>query len=165
VPDGVTVGITSPDGSTVANRFVKAPGGFVEGVDLPRTGTYTVGIDPDADHTGSVTLGVVEVPGDPSASLRANGRAVTLETTASGQNIRLRVLGSPGRVSLNLTGMTYARGLLVAEVDRDGTPVGATAFVPPPEGIATLTVDGGTLVVLDPAGADVGRVTVSVTPG
>jgi len=26
-------------------------------------------------------------------------------------------------------------------------------------------VDGGTLVVLDPAGADVGRVTVSVTPG
>jgi hypothetical protein len=99
------ISILRPDGTTlVAPVFVGSLGGFVNPATLPSTGTYTILIDVYGAGTGSLTLGLHEVPVDVTASINPDATPVTVTTTAPGQNVRLTFAGTAGRrVALKVT--------------------------------------------------------------
>jgi YD repeat-containing protein len=102
--------IKNPDGTTLTTDY----GGcsyttdYVDTVTLPQTGTYTIFIDPQSNTTGGVT---VKVNGDPdvTGTITPGGSAVTVTTTAPGQDARLTFSGTANqRVSLLATNVTYS---------------------------------------------------------
>jgi len=85
-----TVTILKPDGTTLANsQFVGTWGnGFMDTVELPETGTYTVLVDANTTTTGTGTVQLYSVT-DVTASITPGGSAVPFTLTTPGQNARL----------------------------------------------------------------------------
>ncbi|HEY0378931.1 MAG TPA: IPT/TIG domain-containing protein, partial [Pyrinomonadaceae bacterium] len=94
------VAIYNPNSTTLATAGVGTNGGLLDAPVLPVDGTYTILVDPDGNYTGSLMVGMNEA-GDVLGTITPGGPALTLATTAPGQNARATFTGTAGqRVSL-----------------------------------------------------------------
>jgi hypothetical protein len=162
------VSILRPDGSTLSSLTAFASiDGFLEPVTLPSTGTYTVLLDPDAASTGNVTLSLYDVPPDVTDTITA-GSPVSVTIGTPGQNARVAFAGTAGQeMSLRLTDVTIGSilsGTTVSLLRPDGMTL-ASATVGTNGGFLdgrTLSVTGTYTVLVDPAGANTGGLTLAL---
>jgi subtilisin family serine protease len=167
------VSILKPDGSTLVYATpVGTNGGFLDSRSLPMAGLYTILVDPQGTDLGSMTLTLHDVPADLSGSISVGGPPVSISLApVPGQNAALSFAGAAGqRVSLRLTNVTFGSssccGARISLLKPDGTnmvpPIlvgtfGATMT-------ATLSVTGQYSIVVDPQSANVGGITLTLSP-
>ncbi len=177
---GVTANLLKPDGTSLgSNSTCNGATAFVDSLTLPSTGTYTVLMDPSGTNTGSATV-LLSVFADITGTITP-GTAITVTTTAAGQNARYTFSGTAGQqISVQLTNSTYSGcfGVTAKILKPDGTSLGSnstcngsTAFVDS----MTLPSTGTYTVLIDPSGTNSGSVTVllnvfadivgTITPG
>jgi hypothetical protein len=156
--------ILKPDGTTLGSSGFTNPGGFLDALTIPVTGTYTVQVDPNGTNIGSITLTLSDVPPDVTGPIVAGGPSVTVNLTASGQNARLTFSGTTGqRVSLKATGTTISSGV-IGVLKPDGSTLTTTglttsgAFID----VQTLTLTGTYVVFVDPNGTNIGSTTLTL---
>ena len=167
------VSVANPDGSSLVYATpVGRNGGFLDTRVLPASGMYTILVDPQGTDLGSMTLTLYDVPPDATGSIAVGGPPVTLSLTpVPGQNAMLGFDGTAGqRVSLRLSNVTIGNssccGAKISPLKPDGTnlvpPIlvgtfGATIS-------ATLPVTGRYSIGVDPQGAYVGSITLTLSP-
>jgi YD repeat-containing protein len=159
-----TVTIFNPNGTTLASTSVNTSGGGLEPPNsLPTTGTYTIVIDPDGTHTGTITLKLMSYL---SGTLNLNGTATTTTITQVGQNARYTFTGTAGQwVSLGMTGVTITTSMVML-VRPDGTnwlsvSVGTTGnSLDPPTALPTT---GTYAVIVNPSAQYTGTMTLTLS--
>jgi len=162
------VTIYNPDGTTLNSGG--ASGGFVDVSKLPRTGTYTILVDPSSTNTGSATLTLYNVS-DVTGTITPGGASMATQVTTPGQNVSLTFAGTAGqRVSLKVTGITYgyisSSNVYVYVRDPGGASLGLADI----NGSAsedfidaiTLPVTGTYSITLNPPGARTGNATFTL---
>jgi hypothetical protein len=153
-----------PDGTVLVSRSFGTAGVFVDRTQLPVSGTYTILVDPSGSAVGSVTATLYLVPPDAAAAIVPGGAAVSVAATVPGQNARLTFAGSAGEsVTLQLAAVTFPLGT-VSLLRPDGTVLVSRSF-----GSAGVFVDrtqlpvaGAYTILVDPSGAAVGSVSVTL---
>ena len=156
-----------PDGTTLATKSTGIFTDLIEPTVLPRTGTYTVNVDPGGPGgggTGTVTVTAYDVPADVSGSITADGSTTNVVITTPGQNASLTFSGTSGqRVSLYApsggpSGTAYLKS-------PDGTTLNSLAhggasshFMEP----LALPTTGTYSLFIDPAVAATGTVTLNL---
>jgi len=161
----VDVTVLDAGGASVGTAPFVPPGGFMEPVDLPAPGNYTVRVTPRSKKgAGDFSLEVFLVPPDATAQIVPNGDPVTVANTVPGQNMRLTFdVKESERVSALLSNVTFPRGMLGSIVAPDGSSgsvglVGDTPFMD----TQVLTQSGTYTLLLDAPGDDLGQVTVAL---
>src|SRR6476469_5798299 len=156
--------IIGPGGTQLAGPlYTSAGNGFIDTVQLPSDGTYTILADPQDERTGPVTLTLYDVPADVTTTITPGGAPASATTTAAGQNALFTFSGVAGRrVSLGVSSTFYL--LKTSILNPDGTVLAGPGYT----GAGTSFVDAATLkqtgthtVVADPQ--DVGTGSVSYT--
>ncbi|WP_033340024.1 hypothetical protein [Catenuloplanes japonicus] len=157
-----TASLRAPDG-TVLTSAACAVSCFLDVLALPAAGRYTIVVDPEGSYTGSITAQLYDVPADAVVRAIPGGGPALLATDVPGQNgVAEFALKRGERTFVQLSGGTYgtAHGYL-----RD--PSGADLALQ--QCAATCAFDAGAAatdgvyrIVLDPQGADVGSITVTV---
>jgi YD repeat-containing protein len=171
---GVTTNVTSnyisinkPDGSPLLPPSLVTSGAWGGAFDLaplPRTGTYTIVVDPYSAYTGNATLTLSE---DLVGTLTVNGGPLPL-TFRSGQNGRFTFAGSEGqRLGLLMSGITIAQSAVSIQRP-DGTLLTTPLTVwssggPPAIDTAPLPATGTYTVVVDPAYGYSGNLTLTLS--
>jgi hypothetical protein len=159
-----TVSVLRPDGTPLVLRSFTTSGTFVDPVQLPASGTYTVLIDPTGAAVGAATASLFDVPPDVAGSIVAGGAPVTVTVASPGQTARLSFDGTAGRsVTATVSGVTIPGGLLQI-LRPGGVPVAVASFTTTGGTVrATLPADGTYTVLVDPTNAAVGSATVTLT--
>jgi large repetitive protein len=159
------VSIVSPSGASLASTYIGTGGGSVDATTLPVTGAYTINIAPFASSTGSMTVQLYDVLSDVSANATPGGPAVTVTTTAPGQNARIAFNGTAGqRISINITNATFSFAF-VSILKPDGSAIGSSHIIGPGDTFidtTTLPSTGGYTLFIDPNGASTGSATVQI---
>jgi large repetitive protein len=156
------VSITSPDGGTVLAPFsVGATGAFIDAKMLPVSGTYTILVDPQGSAAGTTTLTLYDVPPDVTAPITPGGPAVTLTTTADGQNARFTFPAAAGDGALVTVGPNCC-ATNVSILKPDGVAVASPVALAAAGGTLTarLPVSGTYTILVDLQGQATGSVTV-----
>lgn len=163
----VNVYLRKPDGTNLASDTFGTGGGFIDVQTLPVTGTYTVFVDPYKNNTGGATVTLYDVPANATGTINAGGSAVTVTTTAPGQNASLTFGGSAGqRVSLRVTGvsMTGNGWVNVYLKKPDGTNIVSNTF--DSSGgffdVRTLATTGTYSILVDPWSSNTGSATLTL---
>ena len=156
--------ILGPGGTQVAGPLYTGAGsGFIDTVQLPSDGTYTILADPQDERTGPVTLTLYDVPPDVTTTITPGGAPASATTTAAGQNALFTFSGVAGRrVSLGVTSGFYL--LKTSILNPDGTVLAGPGYTGAGSSfvdVATLKQTGTYTIVADPQ--DVGTGTVSYT--
>lgn len=170
---GLRVSIRKPDGTTLGTeKYIGTSGGFIDTAALPVTGVYRVVVDPDGSAIGNVTVTTYDVPDDVEPALQpsATGATETVSIATPGQNAMPTLPGFAGqRIFVNLTGISIGTssccGLRVSIRKPDGTALGTEKYIGTSGGFidtATLPVEGTYRVKVDPDGAAVGSITLTV---
>src|SRR6476659_387288 len=145
--------IIGPGGTQLAGPlYTSAGNGFIDTVQLPSDGTYTILADPQDERTGPVTLTLYDVPADVTTTITPGGAPASATTTAAGQNALFTFSGVAGRrVSLGVSSTYYL--LKTSILNPDGTVLAGPGY----NGAGTSFVDAATLkqtgtytVVADP---------------
>ena len=167
----MTVSILKPDGTALTTAVTMgSSGGFVEPVTLPVTGVYTILVDPQKMDFGSLTVTAYDVPANPSLPITAGGSAVTLTTTAPGQNAYATFTGTLNqRVSVGLTNASFSGPSFPTAKVTILKPDGTALFTPVSFGNAgyfvdlqTLPVAGTYKIFVDPQNTTTGNVDVTL---
>lgn len=161
----LTVSIKKPDGTVLVSDTVTGSESFFDLQTLPATGTYTIVADPWDTSTGSVTLTLYEVPADATGTITVGGSALTLTTTAPGQNAIPTFSGTSNQqVSVALTSNTMGT-VAVTLLKPDGTTLTSTTLAASSITLSTQTLPttGTYSLKIDASGASIGSITVSVT--
>ena len=158
------VSLVRPDGRTlVAPLLVGSFGGFVDAVDLPLTGTYTILVDYQGAATGSTTVSLHDVPADLADTI-AFGSTKTFTTTVPGQNARVTFQGTAGqRAAVRISGSCCTTRVSILRPD-GSTLSSLTAFASIDGFLepVTLPSTGTYTVLVDPDAASTGNVTLSL---
>ncbi|MDR7321958.1 MULTISPECIES: hypothetical protein [Catenuloplanes] len=157
-----TASLRGPGGTALASASC-AVSCFLDVRSLPADGRYTLLVDPDGSHTGSITVRVHDVPADAVVTAVPGGDPVSLTTTVPGQNAFADFAVSRGdRTFIQLTGGTFGN---------------APAYLRDPSGVdlalfqcasgcafdaGPAALDGVYRIALDPQGAETGGITVTV---
>jgi YD repeat-containing protein len=171
----VNVSLLTPYGAPLAPMTCMEQSGFLDVQTLRATGTYTILIAPVSPAHGSVTLQLVNVPADFTATMATDGTPVTVATTEPGQNARLTFSGTAGQ-HISLLGTNGLHGFVLGcDVDAtiispDGTPLaGGNAcmedggFIDPASlPAAGLPATGTYTILVNPAETAWGNVTFSL---
>ena len=148
-----------------SGTMVGSAGAFVDARTLPENGTYAVVVDPQSAHTGSAALTLYDVPPDSGGAIVPGGPAVSVSTTAPGQNARLSFDGTAGeRVSVRVANVTMPNAY-VSLVKPDGTTLGTKTLVGSAGGfvdVRTLPSAGRYELLVDPLAAGTGSATVTL---
>ncbi|NUU19142.1 hypothetical protein HP550_17985 [Cellulomonas humilata] len=168
-PTAATVRLVGPDGSVVlAPVSLPSAGVFLDAVTLPVAGTYSLVVDAAGAQTGAVTVRAHDVPTGPAQQASTDGTPVLASATTPGQNPVVTFPHTGGRFAVDLSASTFGSSTSSARVSVLG-PDGATLVAPVGFGTAgkfldvrTLDATGDVRVVVDPAGALLGGVTVRV---
>ena len=125
-----------PDGQRVGDPiWIAEPFAFGDPRPMPLDGTYTLVVDPDDGVTGEVMLAVHRVPDDVVADVAVGAAAVSVATTAPGQNIRVNFDATVGEhlgiVLLNVELPGGSRGASLSVLEADGTVVVGAGFSGP----------------------------------
>jgi YD repeat-containing protein len=165
----VEVKIRKVDGSVLASAISGTGGEFIDTVTLPKTGSYTIQVDPTNTATGSVTLNLYNVAADVTGPITPGGSALTVTTTTPGQNARLTFSGSASqRVSLKVSGVSMTGGtnnwVNVYIKKPDGTTLASDTFASGGGLIDTVTLPtaGTYTVVVDPTNTSTGSATLTL---
>ena len=115
------VTVKRPDGTTLWYSSASAGGTrWSDTLVLPVTGTYTIEVDPDAQHTGALKLGLETVPADSTGTIAIGGSS-TVTITGAGQNARRTFTGAANaRIALTISDNTIAYGYVTIRKP-DGT--------------------------------------------
>ncbi|MGC4797213.1 IPT/TIG domain-containing protein [Micromonospora saelicesensis] len=162
----VSIGVRKPDGTALITSQAVYSSLFVEPVSLPVDGTYIVTVDPIGAATGAATVEIHDVPATPDVPATIGGAAVTVSTSAPGQNGSVTFRAAAGqRISVQLSGSSYgSSGARASLIAADGAVVvapvtlGAAGVLLGP----VTTTAGIYTVLVDPQGSVVGQVTVRV---
>ncbi|MDQ3777917.1 MAG: hypothetical protein M3310_03485, partial [Actinomycetota bacterium] len=158
------VSILRPDGATVlAPVTVGATGAFIDARTLPVSGTYTILVDPQSSATGTTTLTLYDVPPDVTAPITPGGPAVTLTTTADGQNARFTFSASAGIGAFVRVGPNCC-ATNVSILKPDGVAVAPASSFQAAGGTLTarLPVTGSYTILVDLQGQATGSVTAQL---
>ncbi len=158
------VSVIRPDARTlVAPMLVGTFGGFVDAVDLPLSGTYTILVDYQGPATGSATVSLHDVPADVADTI-AFGSTKTIATTVPGQNARVTFGGSAGqRAAVRVSGSCCT--MRVSILRPDGSTLSSLTSFASIDGFlepVALPTTGTYTIVLDPDGAGTGSSTISL---
>lgn len=156
-PDGSAVPLTGPGVRAGAELWEST-------FPLDATGTWTLQVDPDADSVGSLEL-VLSLPVDVTATL-VSGQPSTLILGSVGQQAVLTLPVTAGTaLDYRITGSTLAGGRVVLTDEFGGEE--RSADLPPGDSgqvlWARFGADGTHTITIDPAGAAVGSLTLTVT--
>ena len=156
-----------PDGSVLGSSTLvsNVSSAFIDPRTLPVNGTYTILINPNNTNTGSMTLTLYDVPADPTGSITIGGSALGVTTSVPGQNATVTFSGTSGQqVTVHVTGNTMG-SVTVKLLKPDGTTLTTTTSSSASFNLATqtLSVTGTFSITIDPSGANVGSMNVSVT--
>jgi hypothetical protein len=159
-----TLYLFDPFGKQLASSVCTGATAFMDGQNLPITGTYTLGIDPGGT-TGSINLTLLNAT-DVTGTI-AFGTPTTVATTVPGQNARYTFSGTAAQqVSVSLTNSTYTgcAGVNVSVLKPDGTTLSSTGLCGGSGFIdsVTLPVTGTYTLVIDPSGTSTGSITVLI---
>ncbi len=159
-----TVTIRKPDGTTLASGFSATAAFFLDAVELPTTGTYSILDDPSVNNTGLRTHTLYSVV-DVTGTIVINGSTVPVTLDTPGERAVLTFSGTASQqVTVRLTGNTMGF-TTVTLLKPDGTQLttGSSSqqnFNLPQ---ATLPTTGTYTVVVDPSQMNMGSITVAVT--
>jgi hypothetical protein len=158
------VSVIRPDGRTfVAPMLVGTFGGFVDAVDLPLTGTYTILVDYQGAATGSATVSLHDVPDDVADTI-AFGSTKTLTTTVPGQNAVVTFAGTAGqRAAVRISGSCCTTRMSVLRPD--GSTLSSLTSFASIDGFlepVVLPTTGTYTILVDPDGAATGSVVLSL---
>ena len=120
--------IIGPGGTQLAGPlYTSAGSGFIDTVQLPSDGTYTILADPQDERTGPVTLTLYDVPADVTTTITPGGPPASATTTAAGQNALFTFTGVAGRrVSLGVSSSFYL--LKTSILNPDGTVLAGPGY-------------------------------------
>jgi len=161
------VSLNNPDGSALGSSILlsNVSSGFMDPRTLPTSGTYTIVIDPNNTNTGSMTLTLYDVAADPAGSVTVGGSALNVTTTVPGQNATVTFSGTSGQqVTVHVTSNTMST-VTVKLLKPDGSTLTTTTSGSASFNLATqtLSVTGTYTISIDPSGANIGSMNVSVT--
>jgi hypothetical protein len=157
--------LLKPDGTALASTVLTTSGGFVDVQSLATTGTYTVLVDPDNTNIGNATLTLYDVPANVAGTLIIGGTAVAASLATPGQNASFTFSGTASQqVTVRVSGNTFGT-ILLKLVKPDGSQLtamtsGASSFNLSTQ---TLPTSGTYTVVVDPSGANIGTLNLSIT--
>lgn len=160
------IAIHNPGGSVLTSingSLGSSP--FLNPQNLSSTGTYSIIVDPHAELTGSITLTLYDVPADVSGSITVGGSAVSVTTTAPGQNGELTFSGTSGQqVTVHITDNTMGN-VTVSLLRPDATTMTSSTSSGGSFNLATQTLDStGTFKIrVDPPGTSTGTMNVTLT--
>jgi YD repeat-containing protein len=168
LPNG-SAAMYDPAGARTASAFVDA--GYVETGTITSSSSYTLLVEAPPGNTGSATVTLSDIV-DQAATIVADGPAVTISTTAAGQNGLVTFSGTAGqRISLVASNPTVNNGqsffcdmnLIVTK------PNGATLFPSPIcaevgafVDTTVLPVSGTYTIIVDLANLATGSVTLNL---
>lgn len=158
-----TVSMVKPDGTTLLSTSISTSGGSLDPTTaLPTTGTYTIVVDPTSTYTGSITLTLSSTL---TGSVTLDGAAVPISLTRIGQTARYTFSGTSGQwLSLGLTSVTLTSAN-VTLLKPDGTTLASTSVGTSGGGLeppSTLPTTGTYTIVVDPASAYTGNITLAL---
>lgn len=160
------VSIRRPDGvpNLLAPQWTTGATAFFDTMTLPVGGTYTIVIDPHQVNVGSMTLTLYDTTADATAALTINGGSVTMTIATPGENGVATFSGTAGQAArVRLTANPVGSVTLTLVNPSGGTVTsgtGSAAFNLSP---VTLSATGDYQVRVNPAGANTGTLTLSVT--
>jgi YD repeat-containing protein len=169
---GVTVPVSTafiqnPDGTALSpTATVRPPGGFIDTLSLPVTGTYSIIVIPQVSGTGSLTLTLNNVV-DATGSITIGGPAVQAVISTPGQNSRLTFTGSAGqRVFLLVTNLTIQNSQITI-INPDGSKLASRTATPSDLiGVyidtTVLPATGTYTILIDPIGSSTGILTLTL---
>ncbi len=160
------VHVRDPDGETTKGgpRSISGRTAFLDTITLTKTGTHTLRLDPDADHTGHATILINQVPAN--AGTITPGTATTIMTTVPGEDADRTFAARAGdRISIKVSDSTVGTAY-VHVLDPDGETTkggprsisGRTAFLD----TITLTKTGTHTLRLDPDADHTGHATILI---
>lgn len=164
---GAYVSIRGPTGVDLqAPAFATSPdGGFLDTLTLPDNGIYTILVDPYLWSTGQAKLRLYNVPGDATVPATLGGSAVTVTTTAPGQNGVVTFSATAGqRIAAKITGATFVDGYAWLR-DPSGSNIAGPAYASSgsPGFLEAVAPTTGTYsVLLDPHYDTIGSATVTL---
>jgi hypothetical protein len=157
----LSASLLKPDGTVLVAATGVGGGAFLDALDLPADGIYTVLLNPAASLSGSVHVEVVAVPADAAATVALDGTTTSVATTVPGQNAVVSFAGTAGRrVSLRLTDGVGRPYVTVRAPDGSAVKarwyVGSGDFVEP----LSLPATGTYRILVDPGGSALGSLDV-----
>jgi YD repeat-containing protein len=163
-----TLALYGPDGAQIGPSTGIATNTFFSSQLLSLAGTYTVVIAPGSSSTGSATINLLSPP-DVTATIAANGTAVSLTTTQAGQRMVLTFSGTAAqRVFLTSqvgSGLTSGCSLLsivhpdgVSQLFRNECFNSSSNY----SGDLILPVTGTYTIVFNPNGTTIGTATFTL---
>ncbi len=163
------VSVYKPDGSFLMNPLdVGTSGTGTNTLVLPTTGTYAIFFDPRGSSIGNATVTLSEELADP---ISIGGASLTLDLSRPGRNARLPFEGTAGqRVSVGFSGVTIGPSDCCSLRVWISKPDGTTLLAPIDVGTSgngtntmVLPVNGTYAIHVDPNGAKVGNITVTLS--
>ncbi|WDH34138.1 Ig-like domain-containing protein [Pseudomonas chlororaphis] len=161
-----------PDASgnaSTSNGFIYngmwSTGSYTDTLTLPTSGTYTIYLNPGNADTGSMTFHLTSVPADATGSVTINGSALTVTTTAEGQNASVTFSGTSGQTATvhlanNSMGLVW---VTLKKPDNTTLTSNSSSSASFSLSSQTLPTTGTYKVYIDPSAANVGSINVSVT--
>lgn len=152
--------VLAADGSRLGGRYLNGEG-FLDAVDFPAPGTYTLVFDPRETNTGTGTVTAYAVT-DTVGTITPGGPAVPLNITTPGQNARFRFAGKAGqRISATATAKAVGEADIIL-LQPDGAQLGSRYLNG--EGFfdaVALPLDGTYTLVFDPRETNTGTGTLT----
>ena len=146
-PSGITwFGLLDPSGNALQSNDCYSSPLFYR-TTLSTAGTYKITWDFPGAATGSATLRIYSVPADVTATATVGGSAVSLTTTAPGQNAGISFTATAGQsvylsCTQNLTGNTTGADLDASMYNPSGTDVSDSFCADPIYTVPVTTVAG-----------------------
>lgn len=154
---------STSNGSIYSNMW--STGSYSNTLTLPATGIYTIFLNPVRSDIGSMTFHLTHVPADIAGSVTINGSALTVTTTAEGQNANVTFSGTSGQAA-TVHFASNSMGLVLVTLKKtDNTPLtsGQSSSTSFNLSSQTLPTTGSYTIFIDPSAANVGSISVSVT--
>jgi YD repeat-containing protein len=153
---GPTIFLYRPDGALMTYTQVSGSGGFIDSTTLPKTGTYTILVDPE-NATGSATLTLYNAPnliGSIGFMGSPNGGPVTVAAGVPGQDTYLTFNATSGQqISFVVSNNNIVGGPNVVIFNPDGSQ------------LANLTVWNGGVFLDSTTLAQTGTYTIFIDSG
>ena len=159
------VTLTEPDGQTQLYKTLYCTNGYSDLLVLPATGTYSIYLDPMNWAVGTISTTLYNVPPDVIGTITIGGSAVSLTTTAPGQNMSLTFSGTAGqRISLLAQGDSGVGCYYVTVTEPDGyTQLYKTLYCTNGfSDVLVLPATGTYSIYLDPQSTAVGTISTTL---
>lgn len=163
-----TFSVVKADGANLVAPVTNCGTSFyLDATILPAAGSYTIFLNPPGANTGSATFVLRSVPADVTGAIMIGGPAVTVATTAPGQNASLSFSGTAGqRISMNITAVSSSLICPTFSIVKpDGTYLMAptsTCSTSMYYDTVTLPLTGNYTIVVNPPGMSTGSATFAL---